>query len=543
MFAGSGHFRKHPCPYIPNCPRNEYCVFSHVLPPSRPRKIQKISPPVAQNPKPKIAKASTETSLAKQIPGSDIAKRPKPNSSLATVASKPDNKPTREKPSVILVSNIDVRNVAVKEPSKHSPILPEIHLTSGSGKRTAHASETPQTTGPPVLPMDPRSHTNRTMRQSTMTKFYEQFQRIYAPIQSTHPGLPSEHALRQEAAVHSKSNKGSYRNVAVNVLMRLKKRPEATSSEDVGIDGEWEPPKESVPVKYEDALQYILSEEQLESMGYPVRIPVAAPDLQTEEEENKKQCERCKATFTIKETLEPADMSACTYHFGRLRVKMSNGEKLRIYTCCNETHGHTGCVRGPHVFKDDDLGVLHKKIPFVETPEKSGESNDYRDIVALDCEMCYTTGGFELTRLTVIDAQLKSVLDELVIPYHSIIDLNTRFSGIHDLSTAKYDFEQIRSRLFRYLHKDTIVVGQSLENDFKVMRIIHNKVVDTAALFPHPNGLPYRYSLKHLSAKYMKVFIQDSEDGHDSYEDSKACMDLLALKIQKGPKFGVAGNE
>ncbi|KAK9722279.1 RNA exonuclease 3 [Basidiobolus ranarum] len=324
--------------------------------------------------------------------------------------------------------------------------------------------------------------------------------------------------------------------------MRLKKRPEATSQDDVGIDGEWEPPKEIEPIRYEDAVKYILSEEQLEKMGYPVRIPSAAPDVQ-EDDNDKKTCERCKSTFTIKEKLETQDMSACIYHHGRLRVKMMNGEKLRVYTCCNETHGHTGCIRGPHVFKDDDLEVLHQKIPFVETPEKDGKSSEYRDIVALDCEMCYTTGGFELTRLTVIDACLKNILDELIVPYHSIVDLNTRFSGIHDLSTASYDLEQIRSRLFQFIHKDTIVVGQSLENDFKVMRIIHHKVVDTAAIFPHPNGLPYRYSLKHLSAKYMKVFIQDSEDGHDSYEDSKACMDLLALKIQKGPQFGISGNE
>ena len=36
------------------------------------------------------------------------------------------------------------------------------------------------------------------------------------------------------------------------------------------------------------------------------------------------------------------------------------------------------------------------------------------DIAALDCEMIYSTGGFRIARVSVVDASGKEVFDELV---------------------------------------------------------------------------------------------------------------------------------
>jgi RNA exonuclease 1 len=98
-------------------------------------------------------------------------------------------------------------------------------------------------------------------------------------------------------------------------------------------------------------------------------------------------------------------------------------------------------------------------------------------------------------------------------------------------------------------------VGHSLENDLRALKLVHERCVDTALLFPHPRGLPYKNSLKHLAKRFLKLDIQKNktvmgEDGkeivsrgHDSVEDAKAAMKLAQLKILKGPSFGVDSSD
>jgi len=51
---------------------------------------------------------------------------------------------------------------------------------------------------------------------------------------------------------------------------------------------------------------------------------------------------------------------------------------------------------------------------------------DEQGVYALDCEMCYTTQGLELTRVTVIDEDCNVIHETLVKPQNPIIDYNTR---------------------------------------------------------------------------------------------------------------------
>jgi RNA exonuclease 1 len=64
----------------------------------------------------------------------------------------------------------------------------------------------------------------------------------------------------------------------------------------------------------------------------------------------------------------------------------------------------------------------------------------------------------------------------------------------------------------------------------RALQILHSKVIDTAVLFPHYFGFPFRRSLKSLVAAYLQRNIQTSQNGHDSFEDARACAELVLWK-------------
>jgi len=147
------------------------------------------------------------------------------------------------------------------------------------------------------------------------------------------------------------------------------------------------------------------------------------------------------------------------------------------------------------------------------------------DIAALDCEMVYTTGGFRIARVSVVDASGECVFDEFikmddgvevvcVIPHPKYIsgithleglcfirDLNSRFSGIHSEQYAEravLSLESAQRALAWLIGADTVLIGHALDNDLRALRLVHHRVVDTAALFPHSRGPPYRRALRDL---------------------------------------------
>lgn len=66
-----------------------------------------------------------------------------------------------------------------------------------------------------------------------------------------------------------------------------------------------------------------------------------------------------------------------------------------------------------------------KTSGYMSTLSKPSMESD-PGVYALDCEMCYTTAGLELTRVTVIKEDLSVVYETLVKPSHKILDYNTR---------------------------------------------------------------------------------------------------------------------
>lgn len=85
---------------------------------------------------------------------------------------------------------------------------------------------------------------------------------------------------------------------------------------------------------------------------------------------------------------------------------------------------------------------------------------------------------------------------------------------------------------------NTILLGHSLECDLTAMKIRHALCIDTALIYKHPRGPPYKPGLKWLAQRYLHREIQASTKGHDSEEDAQTCVDLLKMKMANGPEFG-----
>ena len=144
---------------------------------------------------------------------------------------------------------------------------------------------------------------------------------------------------------------------------------------------------------------------------------------------------------------------------------------------------------------------------FVSTIDKSGPGR----VFALDCEMCNTTKGNELTRETVIDYTGTTCYESLVKPDTPIVDYNTRFSGItaEDMEGVTTTLREVQAHLLLKFEANDILMGHSLESDMRALKLLHSTVVDTSVVFPHKMGPPYKRALRTLAAEQIQRIIQN----------------------------------
>ena len=307
-------------------------------------------------------------------------------------------------------------------------------------------------------------------------------------------------------------------------------------------------------------------------------------------------CERCSQRFQVFPARRLSDGALtthgpCTYHPGRRHraARASSATEpppSQLWTCCQ---GEVGFARGcstaaSHVFRVADAKRLALALAFAPTPAPAAGRNPRRlPALAVDCEMSYTTLGTELVRLTATAFPSgRTVVDALVRPYGVVLDWNTRFSGVTAAMLAAAQArddddgggggedegegedeamvnptgtdcesparvervlaspEEARAALHRRMDVATVLIGHGLENDLLHLRMCHARVVDTAVLFPHTRGLPFRNKLRFLVERHLGRLIQadhpgeegEQAQGHDSAVDARCAAELVRFKIR-----------
>ncbi|MCJ1300452.1 hypothetical protein MMC08_003249 [Hypocenomyce scalaris] len=160
--------------------------------------------------------------------------------------------------------------------------------------------------------------------------------------------------------------------------------------------------------------------------------------------------------------------------------------------------------------------------------------------------MAGVRGGMsEIVLLCVADYLTSEIVMNVFIrPTIPVIDWRTTFSGVTPAAMAAATaqgqtlngWREARRELWNHIDVDTILVGQSLQHDLDVLRMIHTRVVDSAimarkAVDPKSTR---QWGLKTLCNELLGIDIQSNgRTGHDCLEDALAAREVVLWCIQR----------
>ncbi|KAG8181997.1 hypothetical protein JTE90_014376 [Oedothorax gibbosus] len=348
------------------------------------------------------------------------------------------------------------------------------------------------------------------------------------PKEAVNTPLPDAKSVKAKKKRKRQKRKGKAANVAAKEINR--KTESATKLLSPLALYFILPPEEI----YDKLSLYILTDQQLKMKDFPMESTenpgyICNKSCITPSTHPERHCTRCGQTFMVVDG-QYSSLTSCTYHPGKISSK--NGViAAGNYFCCGGNFLAEPCTRHKfHVSAERFLG----DVPFSKVRQKRQvRRGQRRSIYALDCEMSYTTAGLEVTRVAVVGADGLTVFRTDVRPEHSILDLNTQFSGVtdRDVKMATSTLEDVQAFLLTLLNADSVLVGHALHNDLFALKMIHERIVDTSVVFPHPLGGRRGSSLKFLAKKHLDLSIQDSSSGHDCIEDARTCMNLMLKEI------------
>ncbi|CAI5757091.1 unnamed protein product [Candida verbasci] len=334
----------------------------------------------------------------------------------------------------------------------------------------------PQYVLPKALPSSPATLQER-------KKFIEHIVKVLTKVQ---PNLktPKLKAIHIEYQIAKSSTNATYKTVLKQKIYKLS-HPEKFKTFAR---------KDDISKQLEILNSWVISIDKLKQYGYTMNIPEARTN-----ENLTRLCNRCNTEFRLAQQLEK---TVCNFHHGKLR---KGPYRKRNYDCCGgEEHVSPTCATSDyHVYQLPTVEEKHALLKYQNTKDIFTKKSPYL-VVGIDCEMGYTTKGFELLRITAVDFfSKKTILDVYVKPIGQVVDFNTRYSGISEITDEFIRFEESMNKLGEIMDSSTILIGHGLENDLHAMRLIHERIIDTSILYPkHKPSPTFKYSLKDLTFIY-----------------------------------------
>uniref|UniRef100_A0AC35U005 Exonuclease domain-containing protein n=1 Tax=Rhabditophanes sp. KR3021 TaxID=114890 RepID=A0AC35U005_9BILA len=164
-----------------------------------------------------------------------------------------------------------------------------------------------------------------------------------------------------------------------------------------------------------------------------------------------------------------------------------------------------------------------ERTNFDETPTKDN-SKVKHTIVAIHCDIVYTTAGIAVASCYLVDPKFNLILAEtvkidqrVVTSYHPLNNyLKTKNVNQHGIT-----LEELKQKIFALVDKSTIIVGFDLAPILRTLKIVHRNIVDLAF---HARFIEYKDSL----FNYLKDLAQKTESISSHKNGSKQSSELMA---------------
>ena len=223
-------------------------------------------------------------------------------------------------------------------------------------------------------------------------------------------------------------------------------------------------------------------------------------------------------------------ISVCGIDWTRIGVARQHDAVELFEGMCHLPKNFQGeYLPAPTTFKDE-YKVQYPVNDFKPSPQRDSNKPGL-GIVALACsKILLADGRQEVVKIAAVDlVTCRILMNHLVCndPHEQVANWRssvTGLSGWHDMEGARQGgykvfrgWSAVRSALWKFVDKETVVVGHNLRSDLDALRMIHGRAVDVAK----------------VTEKAAKGPLSKAQLSLDSL-----CRDYLSEKLTMHPKYG-----